>query len=255
MITETFLHIPGIGPKTAGRLHEAGIRSWRDAMKRPEAVPLRGARLDRALRALEASDAAFRNDDIGFFVERFRPAEHWRILGTYLGRTSFFDIETSGLSRYEAEITVVVCFHRGRYHRFVRGENLEEFLDLLDEVDLLVSFNGNCFDIPFVEDAYRIPALPCPHVDLRWVAYHAGLRGSLDRVEEACGITRPPDVAGIDGVQAVILWNAWKRRGDRRARDLLLDYCTADVEALRRVAEVIVGGKAQTDQGSFNMDI
>jgi len=243
LITGTFLHLNGVGPVTEERLRTSGVTSWVHLLEQPYTLCLSPRRQARVLEHLQESLRALEEDDIAFFVKQFPVSEHWRILARYLERTTFFDIETSGLSRYTAEVTVVSVLHRGRMQTFVRDENLDGFLDLLEDVDLLASFNGNCFDIPFVLDAFRIPELPCPHIDLRWVCYHEGLRGGLKDIEKTCLRVREQDLASLDGLEAVLLWNDWRRRGNRASLELLIRYCESDVAALDFVARYVLDGR------------
>lgn len=244
MITEALLHCRGIGPVRLAKLHVAGIRSWTDVTERSECLPsgFRAEVRDEAQRCLAALAAG----DIRYFVERFQSADQWRIVAHYLEETTFFDIETTGLTN-DASITVIVCWHRGRLHRFVEHENLDDFLSLLDEVSLLASFNGNSFDVPRVLDAFHIPALPCPHVDLRWSCHHQGLRGGLKAIARHFGIVRPADLQDVDGDLAVHLWNRWRMDNDRAARELLVRYCSADVLMLVLLAQRLAARDTPAD--------
>lgn len=226
MITEALQHCRGIGPKRLAQLHERGVRSWRDVVADPERLPapLRDTLVQESRLSLEALE----RDDIGFFVERLAPQDKWRILAQYLDRTSFFDIETTGLD-YDANITVIICWHRGELHTFVEHENLDDFLDLLDDVDLLASFNGSTFDVPRVVDAFHIPGLPCPHLDLRWLCHHRGLTGGLKNITRAIGTSRPADLRDVNGHMAVDWWWDWEKHGNAAAREQLIRYCAADV--------------------------
>ena len=99
-----------------------------------------------------------------------------------------------------------------------------------------MTFNGNSFDIPFIEKTFNIPSLDRPHVDLRWIAWHGGFRGGLKSIERQMGIRRPSRIEGIDGFEAVDLFYKWQC-GDADARDSLITYCKADVIATSLVAE------------------
>ena len=70
--------------------------------------------------------------------------------------------------------------------------------------------------------------LPAGHVDLRFLLKRLGYRGGLKKIEPHFGILRPPEVAGMDGYEAVLLWQR-HRRGDRTALELLLTYNREDV--------------------------
>lgn len=236
MITHSLRHCSGIGPTRLAQLHGIGIRSWNDVIEHASKIPpgIRSGLLAESRRALDA----LRTNDIGYFVRQLSPEDKWRVLCEFFDQTSYFDIETSGLE-VDAEITVIVCWHRGRLHTFVEHENLDDFLDLLDDVSLLASFNGAGFDVPRVLDAFHIPELPCPHLDLRWPCWHAGLRGGLKNIERTLQIARPPDLRHTDGELAVQLWSDWKQRQDTAARSHLIRYCAADVLILVLLAQYL----------------
>ncbi|MCR9197459.1 MAG: ribonuclease H-like domain-containing protein [Planctomycetaceae bacterium] len=242
MIEGAMHHFRGIGPVRLGQLHEAGIRTWQDVLQQQASISetLRAEVVQEAERCLEALE----QDDIPFFVERLFPHDRWRILNRYIDRCSFFDIETTGLE-YDDTITMVVCWHKDRLHTFIEHENLDDFLDLLDDVDLLVSFNGSTFDVPRVLDGFHIPELPCPHFDLRWPCYHKNLSGGLKQVTARLGIDRPDDLQDVDGSLAVVLWNRWLQQRDEAARQQLIRYCGADVMLLKPLSQVIGGHRIQ----------
>ena len=236
MIREAFRHLPGIGPERLAILRAAGIRTWDDIGDHPPPGLKMGADGWRELRkAVALCHRAWEQTDLQYLVNAFAIADHWRILASWFPQASFFDIETTGLSA-DSQVSLIGCYHRQRLHVFIRGKNMADFLDLLDDVTLLVSFNGSSFDVPRVLEAFHIPALPCPHVDLRWLCYHARLTGGLKRVERSLGIARPADLAGVEGAEAVRLWNLWQKAGIQTAGRKLVRYCCADVLSLQTVA-------------------
>lgn len=238
MITQALQHFSGIGPTRLAKLHEAGVQSWTDVLENPERVPS-GWRV-RLSEESHRCLSALRSDDIHYFINCFAPRDKWRILAHYLDETTFFDIETLGLD-YDAPITVIVCWHRGQFRTFVEDENLDDFLELLDEVKLLASFNGNSFDVPRVLDSFHIPELPCPHLDLRWPCYHQGYAGGLKEITGCMGIRRPADLQDANGELAVRLWHSWQTKNDRAAREHLIRYCASDVALLVVLAHRLTG--------------
>lgn len=243
MIEGALHHLPAIGGKRVERLREAGIRDWQELRcQPPELLGIRREKWEQICAEIEQCQNAVAADDLNYLISRFVTADHWRLLERYFSRATFFDIETDGLE-LESQITVIVCRRGDSFYKFVNGENLEEFLDFLEDVELLISYNGNTFDVPRVERAFNIPGLPCPHLDLRWVCYHEGLKGGLKRIEQKLGILRPPDLVGLDGAEAVRLWYRWRDFSEDRARELLVKYCGADVAALELVAVEVLKRK------------
>ena len=252
MIDQTFLHLSGVGPVTQERIHDRGISDWSVALAKPELLPFGPKRLGQLLGELKKCIKALENDELGWLIGQIPPREQWRILGHYFEQASYFDIETSGLS-YDDYITVIICLHRGRLHRFVQGENLDEFLELLDDITLLVSFNGNSFDVPQLLKTWHIPVLPCPHLDLRWLCYHCDWRGGLKQVEKTLGITRPADLAGVDGAEAVWLWRHWHHYRKHDALEKLVRYCAVDVLVLQAVAAILLYHKGISRFENFSV--
>lgn len=241
-LEQCFQHAPGVGPVMEAKIKAQGYLTWQCALERPEALPLGPRTAASLLQELTQSQSALEQSDIAYFVSRFSVREQWRILAAFFREISYFDIETSGLS-YDAYVTCIVCYHQGQLHRFVHGENLDDFLDLLEDVPLLVSFNGASFDVPQLLRTWHIPEFPCPHIDLRWQCYHGQLTGGLKQVESELGIIRPQDLQGVDGADAVWLWFRWQQYREQAARERLLRYCAADVLALQMVTSSLLRAK------------
>jgi hypothetical protein len=151
-----------------------------------------------------------------------------------------------------------VCRGEG-YRAFVRGYDLEEFRRYIEPVKVLVTYNGSGFDLPVIlrtfyrgerhpvfasGDYFNPPRgvhLPgTGHIDLMTALHRRGIRGGLKSSEEQLGIARPPEVAGMDGFDAVLLWEQYRRDGDRRALDLLVEYNRQDVMNLKRILELLL---------------
>lgn len=228
--------LPHVGPQREKRLRAEGCACWSDVLDTVH--PAAGFDLlewNEIRAAAEADLRAVAADDVALFTGRLPALEQWRVLAQWFDRASFFDIETSGLEA-DSIVTLVCCFHEDRPLRFLADENLDDFLDLLEQIKLLVSFNGASFDVPRVLARFHIPELPCAHVDLRWLCHHAGWRGGLKKIEKMLGLQRPPDLDGLGGAEAVWLWQAWSGKRDARARRTLERYCSADTALLKLVA-------------------
>jgi uncharacterized protein YprB with RNaseH-like and TPR domain len=234
-LEQSLLHLPHVGPKRAAQLAAAGCGTWSAIVAAAQPVGMSASRWDEVQAEARRCLAAVAADDPRPLAQALASREQWRVLAHWFDQASFFDIETSGLEP-ESEVTLVVCLHRGRLHHFLKGENLDDFLALLDEVKLLVSFNGAGFDVPRIEDRFHIPKIPCAHVDLRWLCHHRGWQGGLKSIEQQLGLHRPADLQGLGGAQAVWLWQVWQERHSAAARRTLERYCAADVVALQLLA-------------------
>ncbi len=239
MLRSTFLHFSGIGPVTEAELWRAGARDWVDLIDRGGALGLRSPRFAQLSREVEQSERAFAERDARYFGRRIPEREHWRLYPAFSDRTAFLDIETTGLSPYEGIVTVVCVHGAGATRSFVAGEDLEELPAYLRRFPLLVTFNGSRFDVPFLQVAFPTLEPPPVHIDLRFLLYRLGLSGGLKRIEEILGVGDRTGVEGIHGLDAVRLWQEY-RRGNRGALDRLVQYNRADTRNLVPLLELAV---------------
>jgi len=242
LLRGTFVHLPGVGPRTEEGLWRQGITSWRDFVITPRVKgisPARKAMLDRELSAAEDELAGGRYDRL---VERFCYGDLWRLYPLLEPGARFLDIETDGLSR--DAITTVVGISRpgpkgGIMHRaLVRGMDLSrgELVRCLDGATVLVTFNGSTFDIPVLRREFGEFLPKVPHLDLRYLSRKAGMTGGLKSLERRLGIARDPEVQMLAGDDAVRLWRVWERKGHKRALELLVDYNREDAANLAPLA-------------------
>ncbi len=230
MLTHTFCHIPGIGCKLEQGLWQAGVTSW-ERWCNP--LPLRLSALTRleAERVLHSSHQALGNDPC-FFASRLGNSESWRLFSLFRHVTAYLDIETTGLGN-DAEITTIALYDGHEVFTFVNGRNLEEFVDIVARFQVLVTYNGKGFDIPFLERFFRIK-LPQAQIDLRFVLARLGFKGGLKGCERMLGLSRGT-LDGVDGLFAVRLWYHYQRTGDERALQTLLAYNVEDTVNLERL--------------------
>jgi uncharacterized protein YprB with RNaseH-like and TPR domain len=239
VIRSTFLHLPGVGPVTEAELWRRGVRDWSEVAAFPDDPGLSTPRWDRVRVELRASERALAERHVEYFASRLPSAEHWRLYPSFRAETAFLDIETTGLSPYEGIVTVVSVHGGGRTRTFIADENLEELPAYLRKFRLLSTFNGRLFDVPFLE--HRFPGLVVPpvHIDLRFLLYRLGYGGGLKRIEQIIGVGDRSGVEGIHGLDAVRLWEAF-RRGDTDSLARLVRYNRADTVNLEPLLEFAV---------------
>ena len=105
------------------------------------------------------------------------------------------------------------------------------------EYDLVVTFNGKCFDLPVIYRSFPSISLPSAHIDLRFLLKRVGYRGGLKSIEKQLDISRTEGVIGLDGYDAVLLWKAYQC-GDESALERLIQYNTADIVNLKPLMEL-----------------
>jgi uncharacterized protein len=244
VLRSTFLHLTGVGPVTEANLWRAGVRDWATLRERNIARGLAPATQRRLAAELDASERALGELDAGWFGRRLPPSEHWRVHPAFRDRTAYLDIETTGLSPYAGIVTVVGVHGGGATRTFVAGDNLEELPAYLRRFGVLVTFNGSRFDVPFLEASFPQFVAPPVHIDLRFVLYRLGHAGGLKRIEERLGIGDRRGVEGIHGLDAVRLWQEY-RRGSASALDRLIRYNRADTVNLEPLLDLAVSSLQQ----------
>ena len=235
MLRHTFIHLAGIGPVTERRVWDSGVLDWEVAQgDLPSSLPIRCR--DRLAVELDESRTAMSQLDSRYFARRLAAKHQWRLYPDFRESVAFFDIETTGLDFHGDEITTIAIYDGQRVHTYVRGHNLDDFATDIARYQLLVTYNGRCFDAPFVEAQFPGLKLDQAHIDLRYLLAALGYRGGLKGCEEKMGLARPAELREVDGFLAVKLWYA-HTRGDPRALPALLRYNVEDAINLRWLME------------------
>jgi uncharacterized protein len=224
MIRHSFCHIKGISLKMERALWEAGFLGWEDVDKeRPGWLsPARYASLRQGvLKSRQRLDAG----DARYFQDLLPSREHWRLFGAFRNSTAFFDIETTGLQPGLDNITTIAMYDGKCIKTFVNGENLDCFCREMDKYNQIVTYNGKCFDVPFVRRELNA-RIDHAHLDLRYLLNRLGYKGGLKGCEKTLGVKRK-DVEDVDGYMAVLLWREFNK-GNPKALETLLAYNIAD---------------------------
>lgn len=224
MLRNTFLHLPGIGPKTERAFWAAGIMDW-DAFGGEAPLNLPASRRRAINDALAESEDQLSRRNAAFFASRLPAGEQWRLFAAFQDRAAYLDIETTGLDA-GATISTVAVYDGQQTFTYINGNNLDAFIDDIRRYRLLVTYNGKCFDVPVLERHFG-RRLSHAHIDLRYVLAGLGFKGGLKRCEADLGMDRG-DLEDIDGLFAVVLWKAFRRNGDQRALETLLAYNSQD---------------------------
>lgn len=242
MLKNTFLHIPGVGKRTEEKLWENKVIFWEDFFQNQRKIPLPKNLLKRIEKHLLLSLKALKEKDILFFYKSLPSTDYWRIYPEFKTEAVFLDIETTGLSPYQSEITVVGVYNGDTYCSFVRGINLEKFKEEIKKYRLVITYGGSRFDIPFLKFNLKGISLPPVHIDLLYLLRGLGYRGGLKRIESQLGIQRAEEVKNLNGYDAVLLWYKYLR-GRKDSLKLLLRYNQEDCKNLKSLIEFSVEEK------------
>jgi len=240
VIRRCFSIFEGIGPTRERAIRAAGIADWGAFTAATAAAGLSEALRRSVAGQIDAWAGALARGDAGFFARHLPRGKHWMLFERFADRVRYLDIETTGLSPRFHDITLVGISDGARFEVLVKGRNLTpaRLAEALGDCEMLVTFFGSQFDVPFLRAKYPQLRWDYLHFDLCGAGRRLGLTGGLKNIERALGIRRGDDIAGVDGFEAVRLWRRHER-GDPAALPTLIDYNEADTRNLVRIAEIM----------------
>jgi uncharacterized protein len=233
VIENTFIHLQGIGQKTERELWRQGIYTWQNFLSLNGTVI--SCKKDPLVR-LQLEDSINNFGNIKYFADRLPASDSWRMFDDFKAKAAYLDIETSGDYSNKDLITVIGLYDGTKVHTFVNGQNLQDFEMAVESFDLLITFNGSCFDLPVIKRCFPNISLPAGHIDLRFLLSQLGYKGGLKKIERELGIGRDVSIEGLSGLEAIKLWEAYTW-GNQEALDLLIRYNTADIINLKPIME------------------
>lgn len=233
MITSTFQCFDGVGPGGESRLWETGCLGWNDFL-RGTGTCLSPAKQKSVAAQIRAAQSARQARLADWFLLRLKGRARLRVLHEFLAEALFLDIETTGLGPRDTITSIGVC-KNGETRVYVDGFNLHRFTETLRDTRLLVTYNGNRFDLPVIRRCLGLE-LGIPHLDLMPPLRALGYSGGLKRCETLAGLVRPTETAGVDGAEAVQLWHRWQNHNDRDALRTLVLYNAEDARNLAVLA-------------------
>lgn len=126
------------------------------------------------------------------------------------------------------------------YKCFLRDMNLtrDNLKKELSRYKYLITFYGSAFDIPFLNRSMPDLKFNVLHFDICFGSRRLGFKSGLKRLETDLGIERHEAVRGMNGYDAVKLWEH-ARRGSSEALDLLTIYNKEDTVNLLKIADII----------------
>lgn len=168
----------------------------------------------------------------------------------------FYDIETTGLSRYTAFVYLIGAarFEENAWYLYqwmcADGNEepliLQEFYDFLKKADCTIQYNGNRFDQPFLEERYRkhkmdSPFEKIPSIDVYQLLKPCQSLFKLTRMKQ-------PDLenfAGIhnrkycDGGQCIRLYKNFVKKKDTESAEIVMGHNEEDLIGLGTIFSLL----------------
>ena len=238
MLRQTFQHIAGFSETKERELWKKHIFTWEDYNKTySNQLSLF---TDLEIDPLLESVSKLQNDDYEYFIERLPKHLYYRIANSFPEKTIFLDIETTGLSYYYDDITLIgwSIGNNFRYSIGLETEKINLLIQDLKNAVCIVTFNGTLFDIPFIKNKISGIKFPKCHVDLRYFCRRQGYQGGQKIIEQTLKVNRPTDIHDISGKEAVILWYQYKE-GNNGALKTLIKYNAFDIWGMKNILEIV----------------
>jgi uncharacterized protein len=157
---------------------------------------------------------------------------------------AYLDIETTGLSATECEITVIgIYLSNGTRNKLIQlvGNRVTDgnLMNSLQGTNTIYTYNGMKFDLPFINQRLGVDlAAIFKHHDLMYRCWENNLFGGMKSVEVQLNI--PRRYKEINGLEAIKLWWRYINNYDEKALSLLLEYNKEDVINLKTLREKLL---------------
>ena len=224
----------GLGIEAEEKLWLQGCLCWSDYIKHGKNV-FSFKKHKKVLQEIELARQAHKNCEVRFFLDRLPIEAKARVLLLDTLEVGYLDVETTGLET-DAEITVAALATKNytKVHKLFRSnQGMKAFIKSLQAVDLLVTYNGQQFDIPLIERNSG-ETIKTPHLDMKPVLDKQGLRGGQKRAEKMAGLKRSNPA--LDGEKAVQLWQNHVKFQKSGYLVELCKYCAEDTFQLQQLA-------------------
>lgn len=169
----------------------------------------------------------------------------------------FYDIETTGLSRYTAFVYLIgaVRFEENAWYLYQwmcaeeneEAQILQEFYEFLTDADCTIQYNGNRFDQPFLEERYRKHKMESPFKNIVAIDLYQLLKPCQSLFKLAR--MKQPDLenfAGIhnrrycDGGQCIRLYKSFMKKKDSETADIVMGHNEEDLTGLGTIFSLLV---------------
>lgn len=152
----------------------------------------------------------------------------------------FFDIETTGLSPEISSLYLigVIFFEKNQWYLtqwfaddyISEADLLTSFASYTEHFSTYVNYNGNRFDIPYLEKKYRAHHLPSPFVGKKTLDVYRQIRAKKDAfpvpnlklstIERLLGFRRKDNYSGKD---TILLYTDYMQRKYAREHDAMVE--------------------------------
>jgi uncharacterized protein len=240
MIRNTFIILNSLSYKKEINLWKSGIKDWNDFVNKDKISGISQKRKLVYNYQLYQAKRALLNNNSEYFAKLLPKKDHWRTYELFKDSCIFLDIETSCVN--QGYISCITLYDGYETKTFVKDHNLDFNIikNILSKSKMIITFNGNVFDLPFLKKYYKnlIPDVPC--WDLRHSCANLELNGGLKQVEKKLNIKRNNKIVDrLHGGDPLKLWKMYLGSENKYYLDLLIEYNQEDTINLKIIADKI----------------
>ncbi len=168
----------------------------------------------------------------------------------------FYDIETTGLSRYSTSLYLIgaavqennnwILYQWMTENAGEEKELLCIFSDFLKNASSTIQYNGKSFDQPYLEERYKKYDIPSPFTGIPALDLYQELKPckGLLRLEKM----KQPDMEAFlgitarkhcDGGECIRLYKAYEKKKDSELKDIIMGHNEEDMLGLGRIFSML----------------
>lgn len=241
MIKQSFQILRKISKRKEESIKSQGITDWNQFIKTEKIKGISDKSKQYYNQELIKASEAIKKNDSKYFKDILPSMETWRLYDQFKSQTVFLDIEVTGVKEYD-DIIMVGLFDGIDTKLMIRGINLsiKALEEELRQYKLIVTFNGNVFDLPFLKKRYPNLIPDIPTIDLRHFANRYNLNGGLKNIENNLNIRRSDIQYKFRSGDIKRLWRMYLASGDRHYLKLLVEYNEDDCINQKIILEKII---------------
>ncbi len=168
-------------------------------------------------------------EDFEIFKILLEVKDHYLLYDYFKEKLIFLDIETYGYDKNK-NITFI-GLSDGNEFKLFNPNNLSFDIKKVLYGKMIVTFNGNVFDIPHIKKKLNYNFENNFFIDLRFLLQKLNFKGSLNKVEKKFGIKRNNNIVLSSG-DPLLLYKKFFATQDFYYLELLEEYIRQDVESL-----------------------
>lgn len=239
MIRNSFIFLDKINKKTEQNLYKQGILSWDDFLKKDKIKGISKLRKSFYDKKIKEASSQLKEDNYIYLSKIFKNKNSWRLYDHFKEEACFLDIETISVSSTKSQLVLVGLYNGNETKTMIKDINLD-FKQLkieLDKFKMIITFNGNVFDIPYLNKCYKDIIKDKILLDLKVVCDQLKLKGGLKNIEKTLGIKRTNKIVeDIKGGDPLTLFKMAKGSNNPYYLNLLIEYNKEDVVNLETIA-------------------